>query len=334
MKHFKHTLWLLPLILLFACKNEGKDKKSNEDSIKDNVKTFNIPDFNADSAYAYVEKQVSFGPRVPNTLAHKECLDYIVAKMKQFSDHVMVQEGKVKLYNGKVITAKNIITSYKPEYQNRVLLAAHWDSRPYADHDPDKANHSKPIDGANDGASGVGVLIELARLMHNQAPTIGIDIIFFDVEDYGTPQDKQTEREDTWCLGSQYWANNPHKQNYFARYGILLDMVGAKNAQFPHEYFSKQYAPDVLKKVWAKARELGYAKYFIEKDGNPITDDHLYINTIIKIPTIDIIHLDDEGETGFFEYWHTLNDNMNQIDKETLKAVGQTVTAVIYSEPY
>ena len=246
----------------------------------------------------------------------------------------MVQEGKVRLFNNEIITAKNIIASYKPEYANRIVLAAHWDSRPFADHDPDKNNHNKPIDGANDGASGVGVLLEIARLSKIMPPEIGFDIILFDVEDYGTPQDMQTDKEETWCLGSQYWSKNPHKKNYFARYGILLDMVGAKDAKFPKEYFSKQYASDIVRKVWNKAAQLGYSNYFIDKDGPAITDDHIYMNRIAQIPTIDIVHLESGGDNVFFEHWHTLKDNMDNIDRNTLKAVGQTVTEVLYNEPY
>jgi len=214
------------------------------------------------------------------------------------------------------------------------LLCAHWDSRPYADHDPNPALRNKPVEGANDGASGVGVLMEIARQIHLEAPTIGIDIILFDAEDYGPHQDNQSGTSGTewWGLGSQYWSKNPHKKGYFARYGILLDMVGASGAVFPMEGISMQYAREILKKVWNTANRIGYSAWFVYEPGQMITDDHYFINTIANIPTIDIIHLDKNTETGFYPYWHTTKDNLAAIDKNTLMVVGQTVLTVIYEE--
>lgn len=320
--------------IIQSCKSDKKKttEKKPEKVPKPKIET---PEFNDDSAYCFIEKQVSFGPRVPETEAHEKCKNYLTQKFEEFlGTKSIVQEGKVRLFNNKVITAKNIIASYKPNDNNRIFLAAHWDSRPFADHDPDKRNFNKPIDGANDGASGVGVLLEIARTIGKVKPQIGIDFILFDVEDYGKPESLQGKEDDTWCLGSQFWAKTPHKTNYFARYGILLDMVGAKNAKFPMEYFSNFYAPDILKKVWGKAHKIGYGNYFLYENGGAITDDHIYINKIAQIPTIDIVHLDNEGSSGFFEHWHTVNDNMYNIDKKTLQAVGQTLLEVIYNEPF
>lgn len=291
-----------------------------------------VPDFNADSAYLFVEQQVAFGPRVPGTKAHAECAEFLTAKLKAFTPDVIVQKGKVYAFNDKVLDVKNIIASFQPEKQNRILLCAHWDSRPFADHDPDEKNHNTPIDGANDGASGVGVLLEIARLLSQTETKLGIDIILFDVEDYGKPQGLQSRREDTWALGSQYWAKNPHKPNYNARYGILLDMVGAKDATFTQEGISVYFAPDILKKVWNTAHALGYKNYFLFEKAGEIVDDHLYINLSRKIPTIDVIHYDVSTSTGFFKHWHTIKDDISTIDKTTLKVVGHTVLTVIYSE--
>ena len=324
---------LVCIPMLFSC-GGGKNKKNNTDTTKA-TSNINIPDFNSDSAYSFIEKQVGFGPRIPNSAAHLKCADYLASKLKIYSKNVIVQETKVKTFDGNIINIKNIIASFNPETNNRIFIASHWDSRPFADNDPDKKNHNKPIDGANDGASGVGIIIEIARLLNTNNPTIGIDFILFDAEDYGQPDISNfPKHEDTWCLGSQYWANNPHKSDYYAKYGILLDMVGAENATFTMEETSMEYAPDIMKKVWDIAVRTGYSDYFLFSKTGGVTDDHLYINKIAKIPTIDIIHRDSSTPTGFYKYWHTLKDDMEGINKNTLKVVGQTLLYVIYEEGY
>ncbi len=293
-----------------------------------------VPDFNADSAFSYVAKQVSFGPRIPNSKSHAECAAYFVSFFKSLGVKVYQQKFKSRSFDNKILNGENIIAAINPDAQARILLAAHWDSRPFADHDPDKKNHFTPIDGANDGASGVGVLMELARQMSIRNPKIGVDILLLDLEDYGQHADeKQTPNSEyTWGLGAQYWAKNPHIPGYDARFGILLDMVGAKNAVFGEEYYSKNYAPGVLKKVWNIAKSIGYGDYFKHFDGGGVLDDHVFINKYAYIPTIDIIHHDINTDSGFFPYWHTIRDNMDNIDKSSLKAVGQTLMAVAYGE--
>jgi Zn-dependent M28 family amino/carboxypeptidase len=212
-------------------------------------------------------------------------------------------------------------------------LAAHWDSRPFADNDPDLKNHRTPILGANDGASGVGILLEIARQISLARPDVGVDIIFFDLEDYGAPQDAQNNEGDTWGLGSQHWSRMPHVPNYKAAFGILLDMVGDHQAQFPIEAYSNYFAPKIVKKVWDMAEKIGYGDYFPKTEGAPITDDHYYINKIANIPTINIIHLRPDSRNGsFVEYWHTLKDDMSNISPETLKIVGEVVLHVVYNE--
>lgn len=293
------------------------------------------PDFNADSAYNFVDKQVAFGPRVPNTKEHVACGDYLVAELKRFGAEVTEQKMTLTAYNGTKLNARNIIGSYGTGKKDRVLLFAHWDSRPYADHDPDPANHHTPILGANDGASGVGVLLEIARIIQTQEPTIGIDIIFFDAEDYGVPvfnKDYKGSSDETWAMGSRYWSKNPHVADYKARFGILLDMVGGKDATFYREYYSIKYARNIIEKVWTTAGRLGYGKYFINQDGGGVTDDHLPVNEIRRIPSVDIIDYNMERENGFVDEWHTQADNMSNIDRKTLGVVGQTVLEVIYKE--
>ncbi|MBN2174385.1 MAG: M28 family peptidase [Bacteroidales bacterium] len=327
---YRFEIILLLVMIFSACgDNQNKSHKSTESK-----KIISIPQFDADSAFQFVKHQVDFGPRVPNTTEHSACAQYLYGKLEVYCDTAMIQSFKTRAFDGTILHAKNIIGSFNPENYNRVLLCAHWDSRPFADYDPDPANHRKPILGANDGASGVGVLLEVARQLQSQSPPVGIDIVLFDAEDYGPPQDTQRDTEmDYWGLGSQYWSANPHVPGYFAKYGILLDMVGASDARFYMEGFSLYYAPGVLKKVWNTAHRIGYENYFYFEEGGYIDDDHKYINEIINIPTIDIIHMDKESaNSSFFEYWHTVKDNMDVIDKTTLNVVGQTLLTVIFEE--
>lgn len=290
--------------------------------------------FSADSAYRFVAEQVAFGYRIPNTPAHQACAAYLSAKLQQFGATVSLQEADLTAYDGTVLHATNIIGSYRPERAERILLCAHWDTRPWADHDPDEANRRTPIDGANDGASGVGVLLEVARQLAAQPPACGVDIVLFDAEDYGTPEfHTGPHKADTWCLGAQHWAKEAKKQGYTARYGILLDMVGAPEALFPREYYSARFAGGVLDKVWQTARTLGFGHLFVDTNSHPVVDDHYYVNTLAGIPCIDIVHYHPQGQTGFGRYWHTLNDNMDNISRQTLHAVGTTVLTVVYNEP-
>jgi hypothetical protein len=212
------------------------------------------------------------------------------------------------------------------------LLCSHWDSRPFADNDPDTTMHRTPIDGANDGASGVGILLEIARQLKIAPSAIGVDILLVDGEDYGAPQNAGFTGTDDWALGSQYWSRYPHVPAYSARYGILLDMVGAENAVFSMEASSMYYAPDIAQKVWNIGTSIGYSDYFSTERTNAITDDHVYINQLRQIPTIDIIQHDQSTQSGFYQYWHTMKDNMAGISKPTLMAVGQTVLTAVRNE--
>ena len=322
-------LYILFAAAMISCSQTPSSSSAKVESQP--VKQQNVPAFDADSAWVFVENQVKFGPRVPNSEAHVACGNYLASELKRFGAQVYEQEATLTAYNGTQLKAKNIIGSFNPENSKRVLLFAHWDSRPYADHDKDPANHKKPIDGADDGASGVGVLLEMARQFSIKSPAIGIDIIFFDAEDYGTPEFVKEYKENTWCLGAQFWAKNPHVKGYKADFGILLDMVGAKNASFFKEATSMRYAPQIVEEVWSTARDLGYGKFFINAEGGAITDDHQYVILGRNIPCIDIIYTDPESDNGFGPHWHTQNDTMDNIDRETLKAVGQTVLQVVYN---
>ncbi len=308
------------LLALCSCKDQPKD--SNSEQIETEIKQPFTVQFDADSAYRYVQEQVDFGPRVPGSAAHGKTARYLEQKLAQFCDTAFTQYGYMKGSKGQNVAINNIIGSFGSEKSKRILLCAHWDTRPMADQDA--TNPTTPADGANDGASGVGVLLEVARQLQIQQPDAGVDIILFDAEDMGDSRGEAT----TWCLGSQYWAKTPHKSNYVARFGILLDMVGAENATFAIEGHSWLYAQPYVNLVWQTANSLGYSKHFVYNQGGQLIDDHLYINKIRGIPTLDIIHYEPSG-SGFGDFWHTHDDNMSGISKSTLKAVGETVFKVV-----
>jgi len=294
------------------------------------VENVNVPEFNTDTAYNITKKQLDFGYRIPGTQAQKKTADWLTAKMKSYTKDVYVQNAQVKIYTGKMVPCINIIGVFNPDAQKRILLLSHWDSRPYADEDT--VNKDKPFPAASDGASGVAVLLEMARQFALQSPGVGVDILLTDVEDYGPPRGSKVADDDFYCLGTQYWAEHPHVPNYSAYFGVLLDMVGAKNAQFLQEGYTRQYAPNVMKKIWDTGNQLGFGQYFKYENGVIITDDHYYVNKMTNIPTVDIIDLDNNSPTYFPYYWHTHHDTMDIIDTNTLKAVGQTLLQVIYTE--
>ncbi len=313
------------IFFLFLASCNNNNQQSTETLVKTvEVKKNPTPDFNADSAYSFVKTQVDFGPRIPATSAHERCAKYLVSKLKSYGFEVIIQKGTVQTFDKKQFSLNNIIASFKPEEQSRILLCSHWDTRPWADED--KKDPDKPFDSANDGPSGVGVALEVARQIKTSQPTIGVDIIFFDMEDYGT-----SGNDESWCLGSQYWAKNLHKPNYFANFGILLDMVGGTSAVFPKENNSVELASTAVDKVWKAASNIGYGKYFSAQSKSFVgVDDHIYV-TRAGIPCIDIIEY-NQTTGGFGDYHHKHKDNMSIIDKNTLKAVGQTLLEVIYSE--
>ncbi|MFN0034335.1 MAG: M28 family peptidase [Saprospiraceae bacterium] len=291
---------------------------------KPNVPQIAVPDFNADSTFLAVKRQVDFGPRVPNSAAHKKCAEWFAKEFKCHGLTVIEQKFQAPHFKGGTFNGINIIGQYKPEAAKRILIAAHWDSRFQADKDTKDKN--KPIDGADDGASGAAVLLELARTLAAHPVDVGVDLLLFDVEDQGD----DGGASETWCLGSQHWAANLHRPAYSPYFAILLDMVGAKGARFYKEGISMEVAPQTVNKVWNMAASLGYGKYFVPEHRGGITDDHVFVIRGARIPMIDIISMPNEGERPFGAYHHTHADNLSVIDKNVLKAVGQTMTAVIY----
>jgi glutaminyl-peptide cyclotransferase len=310
-------------LVVFSC-----SPKKNEEHII-------VPLFNADSAYNYVKAQVDFGPRVPGSASHREAAAFLVQELKRRGAVVTVQKFNAVTFDGVNLELSNIIAGFQPEKQKRVLLAAHWDTRPFAD--KDKERRDAPMDGANDGASGVGVLLEIARTLQSSPTKVGVDIILFDGEDWGEKDGAARVAPPTgtyidwYCLGSQYWSKNKHKAGYRPYYGILLDMVGGEDGHFYMEETSMQYASQIVQKVWTAAARAGYSSYFVTQDAPAITDDHVFV-LMSGIPMIDVVHYD--VHYGYFgKYHHTTADNMDNISKKTLNAVGNTVMEVIYREP-
>lgn len=316
-------------MLLACCDRKPKTEGGNSQTKSIDYAAVTIPDFNADSAYRFVAEQLAFGFRHPGTKGHEQCAAYLASMMRSWCDTVIVQQFSTTLWDGQKVEGKNIIASIAPDNPRRVLLAAHWDSRQWADHDLDTNNWRKPLPGANDGASGVGLLMEMARVMSSMPPDIGVDFVFFDVEDQGIAEWAGRYEDNTWCKGSQYWAQNPHRMFYSAEYGILYDMVGTSEPRFTKEEISMNFASGLMKKMWECAAFLGYGNIFVDEMSNAILDDHLYVNQLLHVPMIDIVQ--NSRNCSFYQHWHTVNDNLDAVDKNTLKVVATVSLKVIYS---
>ncbi len=323
----KKLLLVLPFIALLSSCDWFK-KSNNSDNVPpvQEAPLAAIPAFSGDSAYAYTKAQVDFGPRIPNSSAHDKCADWMVSELKKWADTVYVQTYTATAFDGKQIRSKNIIASFNPKAKTRVFISSHWDTRPIADEDDH--DQDKPIDGADDGASSTAVAMELARAIQAKKPNIGVDIVLFDSEDYGQPGDsKLPHKENTWCLGSQYWAKSPHVPGYRADFGINLDMVGTPDAVFIREGVSVKSADWVSQYVWGLAARMGYSSLFQSRIYGGVTDDHYYVNEYAHIPTIDVIRY---NEDGFGKYHHTHKDVMGLIDRHALESVGKVMLQTIY----
>lgn len=329
-------LWGVSLFLA-ACGGDNKDPNvGNHNGTTSNPQpkpSVEVPQFNADNAYNHIKRQVDFGARVPGTPAHDSCAAWLKSQFESVGATVYLQTGEVERHDGKRLPLKNIVAAFNEDKPRRILLCAHWDSRYVADADEDAEGSKKPTLGADDGGSGVGVLLEIARIVNEKKlQNIGVDLILFDAEDQGLGNVYRLNSDKTWCLGAQFWSRTPHKPNYKAEYGVLLDMVGSAGAKFPQEAFSREHANAYLQRVWNEAHSLGYHDYFVGPVDRQITDDHVFVTMLAHIPTIDIINLPPGSQTGFGHYWHTQKDNMDVINKNTLKAVGQTLTQLLYKE--
>jgi len=326
-------MWSIGLLVLAGCSEKEPPRRVPPRAQPAEQPLVQTPDFSGDSAYAYVAKQVAFGPRVPNTEGHRACADWLAATLEGHGADVTVQTGQVTAFDGTALDIRNIFGAFRPEVRRRVLLYAHWDTRPFADKDTVRTD--QPIDGANDGGSGVGVLLELARLLGDSLPDVGVDIAFFDAEDYGEPEwlpNRDADYTD-WCLGSQYWARKPHTLGYRAKYGILLDMVGARGAVFHREGTSMALAPGIVDKVWSTARKMGHGDLFRNRVTPQTIDDNLFVSQLAGIPSANIVHYHlDTRMMGYFPQHHTHGDNLDAIDPDVLEVVGQVLTQVVYAE--
>ena len=313
-------LYIAIAALMTACGSSGAGT-ANEASDRDTTTSAaaSRSPFDGEGALALVRQQCDFGPRVPATGAHAQCADWLIGTLQAACDTVILQTGTVQTAKSGKLGIKNIVGVINPEASQRLLLLAHWDTRPWADNDPDAANHNKPVMGANDGASGVGVLLQLARQLKVDSTSLGIDIVLVDAEDMG-----ESDNEDSWGLGAQYWAQHPHVDGYKPLFGILLDMVGSADATFTREYYSEQYAGGFVNLVWNCAS----GSHFINAAGGAVTDDHIFVNRA-GIPCVDIIDLRSNSDTGFCPEWHTIHDTMEAISATTLAEVGQTLLNVI-----
>ena len=311
--------------------NEKSDiEKKTSTEQQDTSKYKIVPYFDPDSAYQFIAMQCAYGPRVPNLKQHDECGNALQKALEKYGLTTEKQEFKAKAFDGTTLNGTNIIGRFHAERTNRIVLFSHWDSRPFSDKEKDEANRKKPVMGANDGASGVGVLLELARQTQRVDPGIGVDIVFLDLEDYGAPEWANFDGNDDWCLGSQYWSlHHNYTSENRPRMGILLDMVGGENPTFLIDVVSSMFANSRAERFWKNAYELGYSSTFVSGTGGEILDDHYYVNNIAQIPTFDII--DYRPGQGFPESWHTQHDDMAHISKKTLGIVGKVLTRFVYT---
>jgi hypothetical protein len=277
-----------------------------------------FPVFDEKNAYAHLVRQCDFGPRNPGSLGHLKCRDFLVATLKKYTDKVEIQPFPMVIPGSqKPVEAFNIIARFNPSETNRVILCAHWDTRPWADKDPDPAKHNTPILGANDGASGVAVLLEMARLFQAQPPPLGVDIVLFDAEDAGESGETQG-----WIQGSEYFVRSlkPADHPLFA---ILIDMIGDKDLQIYKESYSWEYARDITEIVWKAAADLGIEE-FKDTVRYAVLDDHIPFLRM-RIPCIDIIDFD-------YIYWHTVADTPDKCSAASLGLVGKVLVQVIYTQ--
>lgn len=326
-------LLFLIFVAMVSCSNTGDSRLSDRNNTAPAVTASAAPNtadvvFDADSAMAYLKAQTDMGPRYPGSDSHKLCGDYLAAELSLRG--ATVTDRTVTTLNpdsGKNVPVRNILGRFNPDAADRILVLAHYDTRPWADMENDTNLHDKPIDGANDGASGVAVALELARLSSALPSTRGLDILFVDMEDSGS-----YGNDESWCLGSRRWAQHdmPYNAANMPRFAVLLDMVGGKDAVFMREYFSEMYARPINDMIWQAAAKAGHASRFVDRVGGAINDDHISLLGV-GIPAVDIIEMRVDGENGGFNpTWHTLQDNFANIDPATIKAVGDVMTQLIY----
>ncbi len=332
--HYIGITIIATLTLCLAACRHGRDRSAAD---TDTIALAAAPRFCADTAMSYIRAQCDFGPRAPRLYAHDACAKWIAATFRRHGATIVEDHATLTGWDGQQLPCLNIGASLWPEKADRVLFTAHYDSRAWADNDPDAANHHTPVPAANDGASGIAVMLEMARLLSRQPLPFGVDFVCFDLEDQGTPQwaeDEATTDDDLsyWCLGSRHWAEQAAATGYRARYAVNLDMVGGRGARFLIEGFSARYARPLTDMVWHLGIQLGYGEIFIDRQGGYVTDDHVPVNHMARIPAIDIVPHTDDARSTFGPTWHTLADTPENIDPQVLTAVGQTLLQLLYND--
>jgi glutaminyl-peptide cyclotransferase len=281
--------------------------------------------FDGEVARGYVKTQLDFGARVPGTDAARKAGDWIVAEMRQRADTVIEQRWNHVTAKGDTLPLRNIFARFRPQATTRILYITHWDSRPVSDQAEDPARRSLPVPGANDGASGVALFIALGDVLKKTPPTVGVDLLFVDGEDYGTfgPPDVDV------LLGSTYFAANM-PAGYQPIFGVLFDMIGDADLEIPQEGNSLERAPEVVSRVWDTAAKLGYQRYFPPRDGGAITDDHIPLldKGLRVVDVIDINYLGPPGSSKP-NYHHTPDDTLDKVSARSLKIVGDVALALI-----
>lgn len=303
----------------WSCKTEAP-KSAIVEAQKPAV-TPTVPFFEGKRAFEYLTAQTDFGPRVPGSAGHRNCLNYLQTEMQKYADAVNVQPFIVTGYDKEILKLSNVISSFNLQAPTRILLIAHWDTRPRADQEKDPKRQKQFILGANDAASGIAVLMEIARHLKASPPSVGVDMVFVDGEDYGKESDNNF-----YLLGAKYFAKNL-PSGFTPAFGILLDMIGDKQLEIPKDRYSLEYAPDIVDLVWSTARELNVPQFVNTTSNGWITDDHLPLNQA-GIKTIDLIDFNYPDSTN--RYWHTAEDTPDKCSPESLEAVGKVLLHVIY----
>lgn len=330
MKHLFLTIIMSVAALLSAAcsgKSAADDNAAGDSAAAQQASS--LPAANADTLYRYVADQTAMGPRVPGSESHARCVEYITGRLAAAGGVVTVQDTLFAAPGSgmKPQRVQNITGTFNAGAPHHVLLLAHYDSRPHADQEEDTSLNGKAIDGANDGASGVAVLLEIARLMKELPKDVEVEMLFTDAEDGGSYSD-----DFSWCVGAQAWADafDPTTRRV-PEYAILLDMVGGENAVFSREIFSERYARPINNKVWDTARKMGYGDRFANDLGGALNDDHIHIMRV-GIPAIDIVESSHPQTGSFNPTWHTLDDNLEHIDRNTMKMVGDVVINTVFGK--
>jgi len=296
--------WSVGLVFALACQARAGDGGGST-----------AKEFRGDTAFAYIQRQLAFGPRIPNTAGAKQTGDWLLAQLRARADTVIVQEFQQRTAKGQTLKLRNFLARFRPQATDRILFVAHWDTRPFADKSANLGQQRMPVPGANDGASGVAVLLGVADALKAKPPTVGVDLLFVDGEDYGNFSDS-TET----LIGARYFAKHL-PPGYTTLFAVLFDMVGDKDLQFQQEGYSMANAPEVVQRVWQTAARLGYGRVFQARAEQPLIDDHVPLQQA-GIRATDVIDFD-------FPYHHTTEDTIDKVSAASLQIVGDVAVALV-----